>query len=250
MIASFPMYDWPEVQQANDRLWSDVVSRLAARNIPAPATLSRDGDLWDHWRAPDLVLSQTCGLPFRAALRGKVRLVGTPDYGLEGCPPGHYASKIVVRIDDTATGPEEWANKRLVYNEDSSQSGWASILKHAADLGTRFAAHVASGAHRVSARMVAEGTADIAAIDAQSWRLLVAHDPCAAALKVIGQTAPTPGTPFIAALDSSDETIKALFLALKGAVADMPTEDRQAIHLRDVLRIPEDAYYAVPTPTH
>lgn len=250
MIASLPMYDWPEVQPAYDRLWSGVAARLTDHGVAAPMTLLREGDLWDHWQAPDLLLSQTCGLPFRARLRGKVRLVGTPDYGLEGCPSGHYASKIVVRVDDEKTTPKDWVNKRLVYNENSSQSGWASILNYSARLGTGFASHIASGAHRVSAHMVAEGKADIAAIDAQSWRLLVAHDPCVAALKVIDQTDPTPGTPFITALDTSDQTTDALFQALIGAVAEMPDDDRHAIHLKSVVRIPESAYYAVPTPAH
>ena len=56
MIASLPMYDWPEVRAANDRLWSAIADGLTARGIDAPARLNRDGELWDQWEAPELLL--------------------------------------------------------------------------------------------------------------------------------------------------------------------------------------------------
>ncbi|MFN3646541.1 MAG: hypothetical protein ACK4S2_08505, partial [Gemmobacter sp.] len=69
MQASLPMYDRPEVQAANDRLWAGIRDRLRAAGLAAPETLVRGRwPLWDHWTAPDLVLSQTCGLPYRSRL--------------------------------------------------------------------------------------------------------------------------------------------------------------------------------------
>ena len=248
MIASLPMYDWPEVQAANDRLWFAVADRLRAGGLDAPDALTREGELWSHWEAPDLLLSQTCGLPFRARLRGRVRLVGSPDYGLEGCPPGYYASKIIVRPADAGVDPSDWSRLRLVYNEDRSQSGWASILNHAAALGTSFASMIGSGGHRVSARMVAEGAADIAAIDAQSWRMVQAYDPWAADLIVIGQTEPTPATPFITAGSATDAQVAAIRAALGAAVAAMPPDDRAVLYLRDVVSVSEADYLSVPNP--
>ena len=248
MIASLPMYDWPEAQSANDRLWLAIADGLRARGINAPAALTRDDDLWGQWEAPDLVLSQTCGLPYRARLLGKVRLVGSPDYGLDGCPPGYYASKIVVRKADADVAPDDWSKLRLVYNEDRSQSGWASILNHAAALGASFASAQGSGGHRNSVQMVADGAADIGAIDAQSWRLAQAYDPWAEQLAVIGQTEPTPATPFITAGDASDERVALIRAALDEGVAAMSDDDRAVLHLRGVADVPHDAYIAVPTP--
>ena len=77
MIASLPMYDRPETQAANDRLWTLV---RANSDDPLPPALTRGEDPWDHWQAPDLTLSQTCSLPYRARLHDKVALVGTPVY--------------------------------------------------------------------------------------------------------------------------------------------------------------------------
>jgi len=52
-----------------------------------------------HWRAPELLFSQTCSLPFNTKLADVTEIVGTPDYGLDGCPPGHDRSEIIVRKD-------------------------------------------------------------------------------------------------------------------------------------------------------
>jgi len=93
MIASLGMYDRPETMAANDRLWALVRDGLRARGIAAPEALTRGaGAYWQAWEDPALVLSQTCGFPYRAKLHGKVTLVASPDYGLQGCPPGYYCS--------------------------------------------------------------------------------------------------------------------------------------------------------------
>ena len=101
MIASLPMYDRPETAAANDRLWAGIRDRLRAEGLPAPEALIHGAsDLWPQWTSPDLVLSQTCGYPYRSRLHGQVLLVGTPDYGVDGCAPGHYRSVFVARADD------------------------------------------------------------------------------------------------------------------------------------------------------
>ena len=95
MIAALPMYDRPETAAATDRYWGLIRDGLRAREIEAPDDLTRTDDLWTLWQSPDLVLAQTCGLPFRARLHGQVQLVGTPDFGLPGCAPGYYNSVII-----------------------------------------------------------------------------------------------------------------------------------------------------------
>ncbi|MBB04969.1 MAG: hypothetical protein CML03_05560 [Pseudooceanicola sp.] len=248
MIASLPMYDWPEVQPANDRLWRAMHDSLARSGVEAPETLTRHEDLWAQWEAPDLLFSQTCSLPYQMRLKGKVTLLASPDYRLDGCPPGYYASKIVVRRADDWVAPRDWRAMRLAFNELRSQSGWASILTHAQTLGTGFASQIASGAHRTSARMVAKGKADIAAIDAQSWRMVQAYDPWATRLSVIGQTRATPATPFVTAVSASGDMRAKLCQALQATVAQLPASDRAVLHLHGVAPAEEIAYLTVPTP--
>ena len=86
------------------------------------------------WTDPGLVLGQTCGLPFVRELAGRVALVGAPDYGLPGCPPGWYRSAVVVRADDPREALAGFRGARLAVNGSDSQSGWGAILHHAAPL--------------------------------------------------------------------------------------------------------------------
>jgi ABC-type phosphate/phosphonate transport system substrate-binding protein len=243
MIASLPMYDWPGVAGANDRLWSRMRDALRDAGIAAPEALTRGGDLWDHWRAPDLVLSQTCGLPYRARLHGRVTLVATPDYGVEGCPPGHYCSVVVARADDSRTGLAAFAGARLAVNDPLSQSGWGAVAADAAALG--LVPVGPTGGHRFSALAVAEGRADLAAIDAVTWRSVTRFEPWSARLRPVARTAPTPGLPWIAAAGADAAAMRA---ALIPAIAALAPEDRAALGLRGLVAIPAADYLAHPVP--
>ncbi len=240
MIASLPMYDRPETARANDALWTRIRAALGY----GPLRLDRKRAPWDVWSDPDLVLSQTCGLPFRTRLHKQVTLVGTPDYGIEGAPPGYYRSVFVVRRGDSHDLPAYRA-RRFAYNDAGSQSGWAAAQTHAMSLGFRFENCLASGAHRASARMVADGRADIAALDAVSWRLMLAHDGFAAGLEVIAASEPTPGLPLISARGRDQAQ---LFAAVRAGIEALDAASRRALGLRALVHIPAEAYLAVPTP--
>lgn len=246
MIASLGMYDAGPARAANDRLWARVRDGLRARGIAAPEALTRgEGAYWPAWESPDLLLSQTCGYPFRARLHDRVTLVGTPDHGLPGCPPGHYRSVFVARADDPR-GLDALAAARLAWNEDLSQSGWAAPACHLLSLGLTLHPALRSGGHRLSARAVAQGQADLAALDAVTWAMMQADgDPSAPALRVVGQTAPTPALPYIAARGADRAVI---FAALAGAIAALDAQDRATLHLHGLVEIPAPAYLAVPTP--
>lgn len=246
MIAALPMYDPPPLQGANDRFWAGIRDGLRARGIAAPEALARGADdLWPVWTAPDLVLAQTCGFPFRARLQGRVTLIGTPDYGVEGCAPGYYRSVIVARGDDPRRDMAEFDGALLAWNDALSQSGWAAPINMAADMGLRLRPGPRTGAHRASAIAVAEGRAEIAAIDAVTFGLLQGIEPALSALRVVAMTPPTPGLPLIAAPGAD---AAATFDAVAGAIAAMPPDDRAALRLRGIVRIAEADYLAVPTP--
>ena len=242
MIASLPMYDRPETGPTLDALWSETRARL---DIAAPETLTRGGDLWDQWHAPDLVLSQTCGYPYRTRLRGKVQLVATPDNRLPGCPPGHYNSVFVVRSDDPRRDLAAFADAPFAFNEPLSQSGWAAPQNHAAALGFAFTNDICTGAHVLSARAVAEGRADLACIDALSWRLIQRHEPSAGNLREIARTDPTPAPPFITAAGQDAGRIRA---ALTAAIDAIGEGARDILGLHGLVSIPGAVYLAVPNP--
>ncbi|WP_372614328.1 phosphate/phosphite/phosphonate ABC transporter substrate-binding protein [Aquicoccus sp.] len=241
MIAALPMYDRPETTPANDRLWQAIRARLGF----GPDHLTRDRDLWQIWQSPDLLLAQTCGYPYRARLHDHVTLVGTPDYGLPDCPPGHYCSVMVARADDPRRALGDFGGAPFAYNEALSQSGWAAPVTHMATHGLSFGPLLETGAHRASALAVAQGRADLAAIDAVAWAMIQRHDRFAPELREIARTPPTPGLPLITARGRDPAPLLA---AVAEAIADLSPADRHTLALQGVVEIPSSAYLAQPIP--
>jgi ABC-type phosphate/phosphonate transport system substrate-binding protein len=246
MIASLGMYDRAETQGANDRLWALIRNALRDASEAAPEVLTRgEGAYWSAWQSPDLCFSQTCGFPYRAKLHREVTLIGTPDYGVEGCAPGHYVSVYVARANDPRK-LAEFDGAHLAYNEALSHSGWAAPQTHANELGLRLLPWVQSGSHSLSAKAVAEGDADIAAIDAVTWELLSRYDTVAAKLRKVTTTSPaTPGLPYITAKGRDADLY---FAAIQAAISALSPQDRSILMLRGLVRIDPGAYLAVPLP--
>lgn len=246
MIASLGMYDQGPLQGANEALWALIRDGLRARGVQAPEGLTRgEAAYWPAWQSPGLVFSQTCGFPYRARLHGTVVLVGTPDYEIEGCAPGHYRSAFVVRADDPRPTLVAFDGAVLAFNEALSQSGYAAPVAEAARRGLRFRMGEATGSHLASARAVAEGRADIAALDTLSWKILTENGLAPDGVRVLDHSQPTPALPYIAAA-GADAALT--FAAVAEAIDALPTVHRDRLHLRGVVRIPADAYLAVPTP--
>ncbi|MCU9837816.1 phosphate/phosphite/phosphonate ABC transporter substrate-binding protein [Ruegeria sp. WL0004] len=240
MTAMLGMYDMPAIQDVNDRFWSLIRTELGT----GPDRLDRDRDVWEIWQDPALVLAQTCGMPFRTRLHQTVQLVGTPDYGLPGCPPGHYCSVFVARAGDDRD-LAALAEGVFAYNEALSQSGWAAPVSHLLALGLHPGHPQQSGAHALSARAVVDGSADLAALDALTWELLCEHTDLGPRLREVAHTAPTPTLPYITA---PGRDAPAIARAVRAAIANLAPADRAALHLRGLVDIPAAAYLAVPNP--
>ena len=247
MIASLGMYDRAETAGAHDRLWAGIRDNLRRAGMAAPDALTRGAQAyWQAWTAPDLTLSQTCGYPFRTRLHGQVTLIGSPDYGLPDCPPAHYYSVYIARKDDPRVDLAAFDQASFAYNEPMSQSGWAAAQNHAAALGLHFPPGLESGGHRLSARAVAEGRADLAAVDAVTWALILRYDDFAQGLRVVARTEPpTPVLPYIAA---TGVDAAAYFSAVQDAIAGLSQSDRETLMLRGLVRIDSSVYLAVPNP--
>lgn len=205
MIACIQMYDWPEVQPRLDHFWQCVSEVLNAKGIAAPTSLTRPSEIASGWRDPDLLLGQTCGLPFVSGRCGAALLVAQPDFGISGARNGEYSSAIICRADDPSEDLEAFRNRIAAINEYGSQSGCNAlvdaILDEDKNPDTPFLSQVlVSGAHRASANLVAAGQADIAAIDAVAWALHGEFESDAhARLRVLQWTRPMPALPFICA---------------------------------------------------
>lgn len=236
------MYDMPHAAPALDRLWHAIRTDLGT----GPAHLSRGDDPWQDWQSPDLLLGQTCGLPYRARLFGQVSLVGTPDYGLRDCPPGYYHSLILRRTDDSRDLHALARDGTMAFNEPLSQSGWAAPVAHLARHGLRPGRAVQTGAHLNSARAVLNGRADYAAVDVVSYLMWDRAEPgMFSGLAAFARTEPTPGLPLITARGRDPEPIaRAVTRAIDGLSAD----DRDILMLRGLVQISDETYRALPIP--
>ncbi|MEM7683703.1 MAG: PhnD/SsuA/transferrin family substrate-binding protein [Pseudomonadota bacterium] len=230
MIAALQMYDWPEVQPRLDEFWTDLAEDLHDLGIDAPASLSRPADLGSAWNAPDLLVGQTCGLPYVSNRCGSARLLARPDFNLQGAHGGTYSSALICRADDNAATLGDFRSRTAAINEIGSQSGCNALADAVLDASDAddppfFAQVTRSGSHRRSADLVVGGTADLAAIDAVAWALYAEVEPeHHARLRVINWTRSMPALPYITAHGNSDVE-DTLFGALSRVVfkhADVP----------------------------
>lgn len=245
MIASLPMYDRPETRGATDRFWHLIRDGLRARRIAAPDELTRSGDPMADWRAPDLVFSQCCGLPYRAQLSDILLPFAVADYGL-GLPDGRYTSVIVSHT----AGPLQ--TPRLAVNDPLSQSGWAALVTWLRFHRMTPGSVTFTGSHAASARLVLARKADIAAIDAHTWQLMQTYDGwshdlcditipdgCAAARLA------SPGLPFVTRRGNDPAVFRA---ALTDAAAALSEDDRHILRIERIHPVGPEAYLALSVP--
>jgi ABC-type phosphate/phosphonate transport system substrate-binding protein len=216
----------------------DIRDREGRVIAPDPATLPPDElnfpTLWKH---PGLLLAQTCWGPMEQGLDEHVVVVGQPRYdGIEGGYGELYSSAILMRRSSPSPvrgGSAHSAgvgvaqplpldllrNSRLAFNSADSMSGILALTRDLEALGESlaiFGERIETGSHRASIVAVAQGRADVCAIDCKSWQLAERHEPAAADLQVVGWTALRKGLPFITSRHTSPEVVARMRSVLSG----------------------------------
>lgn len=232
-IAALPMYDWPEVRAETDAQWARLRDAVRRRGIAAPTALTRQDrssgglELMALWRDPNLLFAQTCWGPMGLGLADHVQVIGQPDYSdCEGGEGELYSSAIVMRREGDIEAPPDGRavlpldllrGKRFAFNSTDSMSGYLALERDLSALGESFSlfcGQTETGGHRASIRAVAEGRADITAIDCRSWAMARRFEPSARELAVVGWTARRKGLPFITAKTTPQSAVAALKQAL------------------------------------
>jgi len=224
-VAALPMYDLPELRAANDALWCPLADRLAASGIgDVPAALTRDRPLNQLWRDRRLLLAQSCGYPLVTSLRGLVQVVATPRYRAPGCDGAFYRSAIVVAAGNPVNTLADLRNGCCAVNELSSNSGMNLLRAAVAPLATSgrfFRCLLWSGSHRSSLALVADGDADVAAIDCVTFELLRRTNPALVArVRILDWTDTSPGLPLLTAAATDERTLAGLRAALDEIARD------------------------------
>ncbi|MBZ5789642.1 PhnD/SsuA/transferrin family substrate-binding protein [Burkholderia contaminans] len=254
-IAALPMYN---VTPRHAVLWRallrDALAAFATAGGPADVALPDEpfGDLHALWRRGDLLLSQTCGYPYRMlGLRDDVRLIATPCFDADGCDGAQYRSMLVVSARAHAGGATTLAacrGLRAAFNGEDSHSGM-NALRHAvaphAHDGRFFGSVAALGSHLNVLRALASGEADCAAIDCVTFAYIGDALPdLLKDVRIIGTTASAPGLPFIASCGLPETLICAWQDALDRAVA-ADAERARVLRLKGFERLSPDAYEAI-----
>lgn len=248
MIASLPMYDWPETRDATDAWWSGLAFWLRRAGLSdVPDQLTRDVELAEVWNHPRLLLSQTCGLPLFRHYRDRLRAVATPCYAAQGCDGPTYSSAILVRDDDAITSLPDLRGCLAAYNSADSLSGHLALRLVLAGFGRLLAGSVETGSHAASMAAVAEGGADVCAIDCVTWAIATRHRAeLTGNLRRIAWSPPMPALPYVTSAGRGETEVAALRAGLRAAMQD-PTlaECRLGLLLAGFELAPGDAYAAI-----
>lgn len=246
--ASLPMYDLPELRQATDLWWAGIARALVDQGFPdVPRRLDR-GDPAAAWACPDLLLSQCCGRDLVTHLAGIVVPVAVPSYRADGCSAGSYRSWLVVRDRDPRRELAAFAGASAAVNCTGSHSGWVALAHSLAAAGLPercLARGILTGSHRASLSAVAQGDADLAAIDCVSFGLFRRNEPeLVAGLRILAVSEAAPALPYVTASGRSAAERSRLAAALAAACRDQATASARDALLIEGFVAPEgDPYH-------
>jgi ABC-type phosphate/phosphonate transport system substrate-binding protein len=219
VIANARMYS---VSAEAGTVWRELLSGIIAKagvpvvviDYPAPAPLE------DLWLRTDQAAVFMCGLPYSRAEPRPVLIAAPIPSPAEFHGAPHYWSDFVVRKDSAFRTVQDAFGQRIAFTVPGSQSGCAAALTYLMAIHRAMQADAAAQAVRCpplfseiiaptitpmgALRAVVDGTADIAPIDSYALRLLRKYRPdLASAVRVVGQTVPTPIPPLVAAATSA-----------------------------------------------
>lgn len=152
-------------------------------------------------RDPGLLFGHTCGYPLMKHLQDAVTPFCVPVFKVAGVSGNLYSSRIIVAADSEIDSLADCGNRIAAINGSDSNSGM-NVLRHAIaklDPATPFfASTINSGGHLHSLTAVAEGRADVAAIDCVSFQLIEDRWPeLTARVRSIGDSVKTCGLPLV-----------------------------------------------------
>lgn len=218
MLASFPWYDLPSVQWANDSLW---------RATGYPGELKRDRTTSELWHDPDLLVTQACGLDLFLS-EAPIEPIAAPVFDLD-CDAGMYFSYIVGNIN----------GRVAAVNSLSSRSGWSALLTKCTPQRV-----VVTGSHRASLAALRSGTADVAAIDAVTWSIIKRDSPAEiSGLEIADRSSDAPSPPYVVRRGVDHENV---FRSLHTAIGLAESLNaKSALRVKDITPVQRCHYFPI-----
>ncbi|MCB2006018.1 MAG: PhnD/SsuA/transferrin family substrate-binding protein [Rhodoferax sp.] len=224
-----PMYNvTPAVGAAWEAMLGAVIQGLRQRGWTDPMrVVPATGELTALWRAPDLLLSQTCGYPLVTELEHDVQVLAAPAFDLPGCAGVDYRSMILVPQAGGADSLEQLRGAVAVINQWHSHSGMNALRHTIAPLareGRFFSRIEVSGSHMASIVAVQQGRADVAAVDCATYGLAMRAAPeRLSGVRVLQATAAAPGLPLITSRALGHAQVQDLRAVLLHLHEDVPS---------------------------
>ena len=227
------MYDLPQCRASTDAWWDIVALHMRVRGVPeVPVRLHHGTTARASWCSTDMLFSQTCGYPLVTEFQQDLQVIATPCYSAPGCEGPCYASVIVVAAENSAAELVELRGSVCAINGWDSHSGMNALRHKVAPLaqgGKFFSAVSVSGRHLLSIEMVADGRADVCAVDGVTHALAQRHAPqLLAGTRVLDWTEAAPALPYVARYECPVDMLLAMREALHDACVDPLTEQARA----------------------
>jgi ABC-type phosphate/phosphonate transport system substrate-binding protein len=235
IVASLPMYDWPEIRPHTDAFWQGLT-----RHAGIAGDLNRENLYEDLWAREDLTFSQTCGYPFTHKFNSLLQYIATPHYCCDGCVGPDYSSIIFAREKKPI---DEFYGAVAAVNSLDSMSGMLALKLVCAPYmrdGEFFRRTRISGGHRNSLRDVRNKFADVCAID--SVCVALARKYCPEELEGLVEIARSPLVPALPFVTRAGDVTR-LQNALHRTFMDENLRSvREALLLSGVSILPDLAY--------
>ncbi len=247
--ASLPMYDIPEVRDANDKFWSALADNIIQNGLKnVPECLSHDRPVREFWDDGDLFISQCCGYDVVERYKGLLRPVATPRYAAFGCLGENYCSIVVVSEDCPYSDVRDMAGVVAAINGPESHSGMNSLRHLVAQRqskGRFFSEVKISGSHKASLELVRNRSADVAAIDSVTLTMLNKYyDGTLDGLKILGTTYSAPAPPYVVNATMPEKDVHKIRDAILQTFADPAlVECRKALLLDGVTLAQQEDYW-------
>ena len=252
------MYAFTEQQQS---CWQQLFTRFCDLSAVADDSIVLS---YDHDPArllePGLWFGHTCGYPLMTRLKDYVSPFCVPLFDVPGTDgpatddPGTdsrlYSSRFIVAADSDIDCIEASQGSVAVINNPDSNSGM-NVFRHAvagvSDGEQFFASVLTSGGHLHSLEAVANGSADIAAIDCVSYQLIADWRPqLCADIRIIGDSVKTCGLPLVMAhAEIASADTGAMIKALNQALAQCDDGVRDTLHLTGFASVQLDDYRSI-----
>ena len=234
MIASLPMYDFPEVRDATDALWQVMAGHLLREGVVhTPPQLVHDEHLNDLWSDPELFISQCCGYDIVHRYQHRLQVLATPCFDVPGCCDNNYASIIVVPEHSPYRDVVDMYGTVAAVNGPDSHSGTNALLALVAPFArdTKFFSEVKiSGSHAASLETLQKGEADVASVDCVTYALLRRYRPRAVAgTRALGLTYAAPAPPYVTRTTIDRDTVTRMQNALLATFDDPATVDARRV---------------------